>query len=349
MKYTAYDPNKLLLDYWVGDSNRCDGGGWNVTSHCINLTGLAAGTRYYYSVMSLAQPSGLGTESAPLQFTTALASTTTPPAAPAGLAIAKGTTLHLNPPSVNYSLQFSYTLVSDTALFNIYLKRPGSAAFTKYSYNAQLPLLDPSLWNESTASLFLRRTGPTSWYWWSADEFPPTADPSRFGEYQMYVTAVNAAGAESAPSETKSTRIYAPPVITSPAAGSTVSLKPAISFTPGDPSVSGQNYAAYVYKQENSVVWSNGYAATDFTYPAADLNPNDNPHRLVVHSYASAPNFPNWYSPFSQVTFNVSAPPAATTTATTSPAASIPTGLASILEAIARMLAELQKLLPRIR
>lgn len=225
------------------------------------------------------------------------------PTAPAGLVIDKGTTLHLNPPAVNYSARFNYTLASDTKSFRVYLKRPDSANFIPYTYDAQLPL---SQGNESTASPFLRRTDPSSWYWWPADEFLPNADLSRFGEYKIYVIAINTAGVESVPSETKTIRIYAPPVISSPAEGSTVSTKPTITFTAGDSNVGSQNYAVYIYKANGTVVWSNGLAATNFTYSGTDLNPNDNPHRLVVHSYAAAPNFPYWYSPFSQTTFSVS-------------------------------------------
>lgn len=236
--------------------------------------------------------------------------------APTDLIIDKGTTLHLNPPAVNYSVRFNYTLASDTASFRIYLKRPNSITFTPYTYNAQVPLLDPSQWNDSSAAPYLRQTGTSSWYWWSADEFLPNADPSRFGEYKVYVTAVNTAGAESVASQTKTIRIYAPPVISSPSEGSTVSTKPTITFTAGDPSVSGQNYATYIYKANVNglAVWSNGAATPNFVYPGTELSSNDNPHRLVVHSYDAGATFPYWYSPFSQTTFSVAAPTPTPTT-----------------------------------
>lgn len=43
-------------------ANRCDGGG-NVTSHCVNLTGLTAGMLYYYKVTSCAEGQGCGESS----------------------------------------------------------------------------------------------------------------------------------------------------------------------------------------------------------------------------------------------------------------------------------------------
>lgn len=260
------------------------------------------------------------TPAIPAQTSTTTATTTfwNQALAPSNLVIDKGITLHLNPPGVNYSVRFNYVLTPNTKYFRVYLKRPTSTNFMSYTYDAQVPLLDPSRWNESIVSPFLRRSGDSSWYWWPADEFLPGSDPSRYGEYKIYVTAVSAANIESVPSETKSIRIYAPPVISSPADGSTVSTKPTIAFTTGDSSIGGQYYAAYVYKSNGTVVWSSGAAAANFVYPGSELNPADNPHRLVLHSYASGSNFPSWYSPFSQITFSASTSPSSAAT-TSSP------------------------------
>lgn len=89
----SYDTvNNSILHYWVGDNNRCDAGGY-VTAHCIHLTGLTAGTPYYYTVLSLTA-GGLSTESSHDKFVTASSSTTatttstadiTPPSTPVGL------------------------------------------------------------------------------------------------------------------------------------------------------------------------------------------------------------------------------------------------------------------------
>ena len=300
----------------------------SVTGTSYSNTGLIAGTSYSYTVATYDAAGNVSAQSNPVSATTAGTATTAPwtqAVVPSSLVIDKGSTLNSNPPSVAYSARFNYTPTSDTKYLRVYLKRPTSADFVFYAYDAQLSLLDPSQWNESTASPFLRRTGASSWYWWPADEFLPNAGTSRFGEYKIYVTALNTVGEESVPSETKSIKIYAPPTISSPVDGSTVSTKPTITFVTGDSSISSQYFASYVYKANGTVTWSGGPASTNFAYPGTELNPSDNPHRLAVHSYAGAPNFPYWYSPFSQVTFSVSvSPPAADTTAP-----STPTGLSA--------------------
>lgn len=70
-------------------NTRCDGGG-NVIGHCVNLTGLAAGTTYYYKAKSR-DADTLETLSAEFQFASAAAGNAlgrTPPVAPSGLAAA---------------------------------------------------------------------------------------------------------------------------------------------------------------------------------------------------------------------------------------------------------------------
>lgn len=68
LKYTAYDSQRTLLDFWVGDENRCDGT-MVVTVHCIQLKNLVPGTHYYFVVLSM-ELNGGNTESKPFEFTT---------------------------------------------------------------------------------------------------------------------------------------------------------------------------------------------------------------------------------------------------------------------------------------
>ncbi|TSC77399.1 MAG: peptidyl-Asp metallopeptidase, partial [Parcubacteria group bacterium Gr01-1014_33] len=185
------------------------------------------------------------------------------------------------PPEMWYYLIFNYTLQSTTQSFNVYRKRPTDASFVKYTYGAQTPV-NPSILplpasNESN----LYHRDVNGWQWWTT--LTGLAPDATQGEYKFYVTAVDTSGIESAPSETKSFKLYAAPVITSPADGSTIPSPFTITVS-GDPSASSPTYGMTLYKKTTGdTAWSVWPApSTNFTYSGPLLNLSDNPHRLVV-------------------------------------------------------------------
>lgn len=246
------------------------------TSTFYSDASLSASTAYSYTVAAYDAAGNVSEQSTAVSATTLSAG----PPAPTNVQAVTTSGSQSDPPQMWYYLVFNYTLQSTTQSFNIYRKRPTDASFVKYTYSAQMPV-NPSILplpasNES--NLYRRESNQWSWYTTLTGLAPDIVQ----GEYKFYVTAVDTSGVESIPSETKSFKLYAPPVITSPAEGSTVSAPFTITFS-GDPNAPSPTYSMALYKNTTGgTVWSGPAPSTSFTYGGPALNPSDNPHRLVM-------------------------------------------------------------------
>lgn len=294
------------------------------TSHSITLSGLSAGATYHYRVKSKDGSNNLAVSSDQV-FTTAVAK----PLAPTNVQTVTTASAQNQPPQMWYYMVFNYTLQSATQSFNVYRKRPTDASFVKYIYSAQTPVNPSILPLPGSGESNLYHRDPNQWSWYTT--LPAPAPESASGEYQFYVTAVDTSGVESDPSLTKSLKLYAAPVISSPADGSMVSSPFTITVV-GDPNALNPTYGMALYKKiMGDTAWSAWPApSTNFTYPGPALNPSDNPHRLVVWLSADGSSF------HGTSIFNV---------ATTSPSTITESKLATILFSLAAIVQELQRLL----
>ncbi len=240
-------------------------------------TGLAAATAYSYTVAAYDAVGNVSAQSSPVS-----AATLSPgPPAPTNVQVVTTSSSQQQPPQMWYYLIFNYTLQSTTQSFNVYRKRPTDASFVKYTYSAQMPV-NPSILplpGSNESNLYRRESNQWSWY----TTLTGLASDAVRGEYKFYVTAVDTGGVASNPSETKSFKLYAAPGITNPADSSTVSAPFTITVS-GDPNAPSPTYGMALYKNiTGDTAWSAWPApSTNFTYTGQALNPNDNPHRLVV-------------------------------------------------------------------
>lgn len=290
-------------------------------------TGLSAATSYSYAIAAYDAAGNVSTQSNPVSVTTLSAG----PSAPTNIQVVTTSGSQSQPPQMWYFMTFNYTLQSTTQSFNVYRKRPTDASFVKYTYSAQTPVNGSILPLPGSGESNLYHRGTNQWEWWTTltDLAPDTVQ----GEYKFYATAVDANNNESVSSETKSFRLYAPPAITSPANGSTISAPFAIAVS-GDPNASSPSYGMALYKKTTGdTAWSVWPApSTSFTYTGSALNPVDNPHRLVV--WFSSGSYDR--SLFGTSIFNIS---------TTTSAISSDRDLATVLRSLSAVLQKLQKAL----
>ena len=235
---------------------------------------LSAGT-YYYKIALQDKNGTVGPASS------AVSAIIVGPPAPTNVQAVTTSSSQSQPSQMWYYLTFNYTLQSTTQSFNVYRKRPTDSSFVKYTYSAQTPVNPSILPLPGSNESILYHRDVNGWQWWTT--LPAPAPDTAQGEYKFYVDAVDTSGMESAPSETKSFKLYAAPVITSPADGSAISSPLTITVS-GDPSASSPTYGMALYKKiTGDTAWSAWPApSTNFTYSGPALITSDNPHRLVV-------------------------------------------------------------------
>ncbi|MBI2515242.1 peptidoglycan-binding protein [Candidatus Wolfebacteria bacterium] len=285
---TAVSSSQIINLSWVASTDNVGVTGYRIYRSATQITtvvngtsysdaGLSAGISYSYTVAAYDAAGNVSAQSAPVSTATLPAG----PPAPTNIQAVTTAGSQSQPPEMWYEVVFNYTLQSTTQSFNVYRKRPTDASFVKYTYSAQTPVNPSILPLPASGESNLYHRDVNGWQWWTT--LTGLAPDALQGEYKFYVTAVDTSGVESSPSQTKSFKLYAPPVIASPADGSTVSSPFSITVS-GDPSVTSPSYSMTLYKRTTGdVAWSAWPApSTNFTYTGQALSPNDNPHRLVV-------------------------------------------------------------------